>query len=208
MNKKIKAKLLSYSHTRFLTVIMIAVGVIFYTFYGLASWVSNYVPWQLDVSLDWERKIPFMPWTAVIYLSMTIFMMLPLVLVKDKKKLLMLAQLLIIQIIIACSIFILLPVVNDFPTRIGEGFFYQIFLMADAVNLTNNNLPSLHVCFAMTIAVFLSKNTASHSFYYLWAIAIIISTITIHEHGFIDIIFGILLSILTLEKVKKQETKF
>jgi len=176
--------------------------ITFYILYGLSSYLSEYIPWRTSVAFAWEKQIPFLPWTAIIYLSMSLLILLPLFIIRDKALIWQLIKILSIQTLIGSITFILFPVENDFPARQGAGFFYQIFILADTLNLTGNNQPSLHVCFAVTIAmVLVSRVTIKYQiFYYLWALAITISTMTIHEHGLVDIIFGFFLALWGAKK--------
>lgn len=176
--------------------------ITFYFLYGLSSYLSAYIPWRTSVAFAWEKQIPFLPWTAIVYLSLSILTLLPLFIIRDKARIWQLIKILFIQTLIGSIVFIIYPVENDFPVRQGAGFFYQIFILADMLNLTGNNLPSLHVCFAVTVAMVLANRatTRLQVFYYLWAAAITVSTMTIHEHGIVDIAFGFVLALWGADK--------
>lgn len=199
-------KQLIWTELRITLSMMLGFLIGFYCLYGLASYLAEFTPWRNSVTFAWEKQVPFLPWTAVVYLSIAVLMQLPLVIIKDKTRIWLLIKILLIQTLIGCLIFIAYPVTNDFPVRQGAGLIYQAFKLADALNLTGNNLPSLHVCFAVTIAIILANraNTGQQILYYLWATAIAASTITIHEHGNIDIASGFILALWGANKWKQS----
>lgn len=176
---------------------MLGFLICFYSLYGLASYLANFIPWRTSVIFAWETQVPFLPWTSIVYLSITVLILLPLVIIRDKKQIGNLIKIMLMQTLIGSLIFIIYPVTNNFPDRQGNGLFYQIFKFADTLNLTGNNLPSLHVCLAVTVAIVLAREASirQQTFYYLWAISIAISTLTIHEHGIIDIASGFVLAL-------------
>jgi hypothetical protein len=168
----------------------------FYLVYGTAAYVADYVPWRIPVGFDFERTIPFIPESALIYLSLSLLMLLALFVVRQASDLKMLVYVLCIQTLIAGVCFLVFPAVSNFPVRFrGESVF--IFRLADMLNLHNNEVPSLHVCFAFTLAAVLSYygRLWQRLLFYTWSIAIAISALTMHEHNLIDLLAGIILSV-------------
>lgn len=168
----------------------------FYLVYGTAAYVADYVPWRIPVGFGFERSIPFIPESALIYLSLSLLMLLALFVIRQASHLKMLVYVLCIQTLIAGVCFVVFPAVTNFPARLtGGGVF--IFRFADMLNLHNNEVPSLHVCFAFTLAAVMSHYGRLWQWLllYTWSAAIAVSTLTIHEHNLIDLLAGIILSV-------------
>jgi hypothetical protein len=100
------------------------------------------------------------------------------------------------QTALAAVCFVLLPVRTTFPARAASGWTGAVFDFADALNLDNNFLPSLHVAFAVTASLALQARTGLWGRIGLWAWAGLIaaSTVLMHEHQLLDVFAGALLA--------------
>jgi len=168
----------------------------FYLLFGGAAWLSDFLPWRFNVGFEWEQAVPFLPWSALVYTSLIWMMMLALIVVRDDREIRCLIRVLCIQTVIGAAIFLLFPVASNFPPRYGNEELPRIFLIADALNLHNNQLPSLHVCFAFTTAFVLAHYARNWqtALLVLWAFAVAVSAMTIHEHNLLDLAGGVLLA--------------
>ncbi len=168
----------------------------FYLFYGAAAWVADFLPWRFNVGFEWEKYIPFIPTSAFLYTSICWLMLLVLFVIRDIQETKHLVKVLCMQTLIGALLFVLFPASNNFPPRYAGESLPQIFLIADILNLRNNELPSLHVCFAFTTAAVLSHYADKWQtlFLYCWAFAIAASAMTIHEHNLLDLAGGMLLA--------------
>ena len=177
-------------HWRFAVFVCSAVALSFAVFYGGASALSGFVPWRIRVDLPFEQSIPFIPWSAVVYLSMDLLLLLAPLILKDPKRLAAFGGVLILQMLIAAPFFVLLPVADAFPPRVVEGAAAPFFMLADTMNLERNYLPSLHVAFSVTAA-----RAYGGRGWWLWASAIAASTVLMHEHYVIDVVAGAALAL-------------
>jgi hypothetical protein len=168
----------------------------FYLVYGTAAYVADYVPWRIPVGFGFERSIPFIPESALIYLSIPLLMVLVLFVIRQVSHLKRLVYVLCIQTLIAGVCFVVFPAVTNFPARLTGGDVF-IFRFADMLNLHNNEVPSLHVCFAFTLAGAMAHygRLWQRLLLYTWSAAIAVSTLTIHEHNLIDLMAGFVLSV-------------
>ncbi|MEA3412909.1 MAG: phosphatase PAP2 family protein [Pseudomonadota bacterium] len=168
----------------------------FYLFFGGAAWLSDFVPWRFNVGFEWEKAVPFLPWSALVYASLVWMMILALFVIREKKEIRCLVRVLCIQTAIGAAFFLLFPVISNYPPRYGNEALPHIFLIADTLNLHNNQLPSLHVCFAFTSAFVLAHYARDWQagLLVLWAFAVAVSAMTIHEHNLLDIAGGVLLA--------------
>jgi membrane-associated phospholipid phosphatase len=187
----------------------------FYLFYAGAALTADLIPWRFNVGFDFERSIPFIPETALIYLSVSGLMLLALFLVKPLSDLKALVRVLCLQTLIGAACFLLFPVANNFPPRPVGDDLPGLFLLADMINLNNNEVPSLHVCFAFTLAAVLGQSVRWRLRILLlaWAVVIALSTLTLHEHNLVDGLAGSLLAVWGVRQwrrisilVKKRQT--
>jgi membrane-associated phospholipid phosphatase len=183
--------------------------IFFYTFYGLASILVEDTAYRYHVAFEWEKNIPFIPQAAWIYNSLTLLLFVSLFIIREKARLHLLFKILCVQVVISCILFLIFPIVKIFPSHYIYGELPWIFLLADTVNLENNDFPSLHVCLAFTVVMISTQylRTVPTVILYLWAIVIAISTILIHEHHIADIFGGILLAIIGARYFAKEILK-
>jgi membrane-associated phospholipid phosphatase len=172
-------------------------SVFFYLLYGSGALLADIVPWRFSIGFDWERRLPFWPNSAWIYLSISPFMLLPIFVIRDPQDFRLAVRILCVQVIVASIFFVLVPVTLLYPPRDSHGALPLIFVLADMVNLTNNEFPSLHVCFAVSVAGFLAPYamTITRILIGCWAAAIIVSTMTIHEHHLLAVVAGAALAV-------------
>ena len=191
------------------TTVMAAQFVIFfYIFYGLAAYVVDVIPYKYDLGLAWESKIPFIPETAIIYTSMSLMMILSLFIIRDKQRVHELLKVLCLQVLIGTTVFVVFPVVNHFPEINRTNDLPVIYVIADVMNFKNNNFPSLHICFSVTMAIIFSgeANPWQALIFKLWALAIIISTFTLYEHGLADTLSGCALGLWGVSRWRKADS--
>ncbi len=178
----------------------------FYTFYGAASFITSLHPWRLRLYFNFELTIPFWPQWAVVYLSLNVMLGLAPFIFPRWQALLPLALTMVIEILVASLIFIVLPLEDGFTHTNVTGLTGYFFKLADTVNLEHNYLPSLHVTFAVTAALAFSTRCrlAGRALFMGWVLAISASTVLIHEHHLLDILFGMLLAMAAMRLVYKQ----
>jgi len=78
------------------------------------------------------------------------------------------------------------------------GAFPELFRFADRLNLTYNLVPSLHVALSvLCIAAFSARaNPAGKVLFWIWAVAIALSTLLTHQHHVIDVVAGFALALI------------
>lgn len=143
--------------------------------------------------------IPFLPKFSIFYLSITpLFILSPFFL--SLKEMKYLESLLQLNLLIAGLFFVFMP--TDIKTNfLHDQNFDPVFKIADTINLTNNAFPSLHVAFTITLLfTYLRKsNLISSVLIVCWSILIVLSTLFTHQHTLVDVIGGILLSLICFQ---------
>jgi hypothetical protein len=71
-----------------------------------------------------------------------------------------------------------------------------LFQVADVLNLERNDMPSLHVAFAFTLAAAFSARTgrAGGVVLFAWAVATALSTLLTRQHNLLDVAGGLMLA--------------
>jgi len=190
----------------------IAVGtgwtLIFYLVYGTASWLTDQHNFRLFCDLPFETKLPMVTAMSVVYLGLFPLMMLSPFIIRERRAYWNYARALTIELLIAAVFFIFLPIKLRFPTPKPEGVFAGVFRFANAINLEHNNVPSLHVAFALTTAVAFFSRTRNNwvrSIIVTGCLAVAASTVLTHQHHIVDAIAGAVLAWQVCRRVFRSE---
>jgi len=165
---------------------------------------SNHFPIhvpQLLPMTQWDRAIPFVPWTVWIY-SSEMFLFFSVYgfsrdYVNANKYL---YSFLAIQII-SVTIFFLWPTTyprGDFPLPATlDPWTFHVFHNLRDVDTAGNCLPSLHVssCYISSF-VYIDEQRQKFPIFFAWATAIAISTLTTKQHYIIDVVSGLGLAVI------------
>ena len=170
-------------------------ALLFVLLYGGANLLAALVPWRIRPALPFEAAIPFVPAWSAVYLSLPLLLLL-CGLRLDRRGAWTLFAVLAAELAAAAPFFVLLPVQTAWPPREAGGFWQPFFLLADHISLSRNHLPSLHTAFALTAARFAWRQRfPARALYLLWAAAVVLSTLLIHEHHLADLAAGGLLAL-------------
>jgi membrane-associated phospholipid phosphatase len=184
-------------------ILSIAFAGYFWTVYGIGNFVAARAAERHHVALPFEQAIPFVPWAAVIYLTVTpLFCLAPFVF-RTPERLLPLFVTMCVEVSIAGIIFCLFPVELSFPPHEVAGAAAFFYTLASAVVLTYNCVPSLHVALALTCA-FAYASVGGWRWRVLvwgWAGAIVASTLLTHQHHLADLAGGMILAALAVRYV-------
>ncbi|MCB1036652.1 MAG: phosphatidic acid phosphatase, partial [Acidobacteria bacterium] len=121
--------------------------------YGGASALSARIPWSCQGGWAFEGAIPFVPSAAALYLTVVPALALAPWILRSRGRLLPFAAALSAETALGGICFLLFPMVSSFPPRpvaALSGAGGLAFRLADFLNLERNELPSLHVAFAVT----------------------------------------------------------
>lgn len=136
----------------------------------------------------YEDKIPFLPWTIIIYLSLFVQCLLVISVIKRehlKRVFIILSS----MILICVTLFIVFP--TGYP-RIAYLSTNKLLTLFRFIDNPVNCFPSLHVCSTLLFAYFFEKysqvtDKTYKLLFWFWSILIIISTLTTKQHYLIDI---------------------
>lgn len=177
------------------------------TYYGsrlLMSGAPHY-----DLTAAWDRAIPFVPWTSVIYLGCYLFWIVNYVIGasrRDEEAWAFLAGEVLAKLI-CLLIFLLLPTTNVRPAVEGTSLFDALMRFIYAKDAPDNLFPSIHCLVSWYCVIAVRRNKAVPLWYrglsVLLCLAVCLSTLTTKQHILIDVIGGVALAELSFRTAKE-----
>ena len=179
---------------------LLFLGPFFFLSYGAANEWAAGLEQVASIRYDWERAIPFMPWTIVPYWSIDLLYGLAFLFCRSARAVDRLALRLLAVQLVSVACFVL------FPLRFGGGqpevvgVFAPLFAALRAFDQPFNQAPSLHI----GLLVVIWAQFAHHSpprwrvLIHAWALLIGVSVLTTWQHHFIDLPTGALVGALAL----------
>jgi len=182
-------------------------GPFFFASYGFATWFTAERAGVGAIVFDWERAIPFAPWTIVPYWSIDFLYGVSLFVCADRRELDMHAKRLLTAQLIAVSMFLLFPLRFTFDRPDADGMFGSLFDFLAMFDKPFNQAPSLHVALLVILwALFASKlGSLGRLLLDAWFALIAVSVLTTWQHHFIDIPTGALLGFFCLWLWPREE---
>ncbi len=179
---------------------LLFLGPFFFLSYGFA----NHVAAERNVTdtflFEWERGIPFIPWTIIPYWSIDLFYGLSFLLCRDRQQVDRHALRLLTVQIISVICFLLFPLHFSFERPAVVGFFGAMFDALMGFDKPYNQAPSLHIGLLVIIwARFAAGAPRSYRWLvHAWTALIALSVLTTYQHHFIDIPTGALVGFFCL----------
>lgn len=169
-------------------------ALVFGVCYGGASWLASRHTSLPAWNLPFESHVRFVPSLAIVYLSIVPAMMLAPFVFRTRAEIAPFAITLCVETLIATIFFVLMPQKTAFIRPPVTGWIGPLFDFANALNLESNELPSLHVAFAVTAAwAYGSSSLWSGRFtklrtwlWSLWCLTVISSAWLMWEHHFLE----------------------
>jgi hypothetical protein len=174
-------------------------GPLFYASYGFANWWASTRAQVPVLVFEWERSLPFWPWTIFPYWTINAFYALSLFLARDRHVLDRHAARLLTAQAVAVACFILWPLRFSFGQPAVEGAPAFLFNALRGFDQPFNQAPSLHIALAVILWDFyrrLIHAPWARMVLHLWAFAICASVLSTWQHHFIDIPTGALLGLI------------
>lgn len=169
----------------------------FAAIYGGCDWITRHRAMRVSLDFAWEQSIPFVPAASPVYLSLNLLLATLALSLRQRAQLLAAGTAITAMIAIAGACFLVLPSELNYAPPPPAGIWQPLFNIADAMNLDYNLLPSLHVALATFAALVLGQRRATFTrvALTLWAIAIAVSTLLIHQHHVLDVAAGVALAV-------------
>ncbi len=172
----------------------------FYLTYGFANWLAAQKGHVPSVVFDWERSIPFLPWTILPYWSINLFYGLSLFLNDTTQQVDRLAGRYLTAQLVAVACFILFPLQATFVRTETDGLPGLLFDVLGGFDKPFNQAPSLHIALLVIIWDHLRRRlpVGLRLVWHVWCALIGASVLTTWQHHFIDIPTGALLGCFAL----------
>lgn len=163
-----------------------------------------------DIEGELDRLIPFVPWTASIYLGCYLFWIANYILIarQEKRHVCQFFAADFLSRIVCLACYLLYPTTNTRPTVEPEGFWNQVMIGLYATDAADNLFPSIH-CLVSWFCYIGLRGKRNIPVWYrglscVLALAVCVSTLTTKQHVIPDVIGGILLAEVCLFIGRKQ----
>lgn len=170
-----------------------ALATIFLSLYFFNNY-NQFFPVIDYQGLEWEKKIPFLPWTAWLYASDYVFPLAVGFLISSPFILTTVSWAFFYMSIIVNLLFFFLPI--QCPREqylIPEGEAWLLHWIRN-VDSPFNSFPSAHVAIVwLTLLAVKQERPKYFPIFLVWALLICVSTLTTKQHFVIDVAGGILI---------------
>jgi membrane-associated phospholipid phosphatase len=173
-------------------------GPFFFISYGLAGAWTARLPFVPSFWYEWEKQIPFLPWTIVPYMSIDAFYAISLFLCATRVELDTHAKRLLAATLISVAGFLLFPLRTGFVRPETSGLFGMLFDLLTDVDKPFNEAPSLHISLLLLLWQVYARHLRGWAKWamHLWFTLIGISVFTTFQHHLIDGISGAIAGIV------------
>ena len=147
-----------------------------------------------SIVFQWERHIPFLPWTIVPYWSLDALYVFSVYVCTTRAELTAHARRLITAQAIAVLCFVLFPLQFGFERPNGLGFAGALFHTLWRVDRPFNQAPSLHIALLVIVWRLYATHVRSRARWLLhaWCALIAASVLTTYQHHVFDVPTGAL----------------
>ena len=179
---------------------LLVLGPFFFLSYGAANWLAAMHSQVGSVVFEWERNIPFVPWTIIPYWSIDVLYGISLFVCATKQELDTHAFRLLTAQVIAVICFILFPLTFTFARQEVGGISGLLFESLGKFDKPFNQAPSLHIALLVILWDRFAHHVPPWARWMLhgWFVLIGLSVMTTYQHHFIDIPTGVLLGFACL----------
>ena len=179
---------------------LLALGPFFFLSYGLANWLASRHAQVGTIVFDWERRIPFIPWTIVPYWSIDAFYILSLFICATRPELDRHGRRLLTAQILAVGCFVLFPLRFSAARPPVPGVLGAMFDALTSFDLPFNQAPSLHVALLVILWELYARHLPrwARGPLHPWFALVGVSVLTTYQHHFVDVPTGALLGFLCL----------
>lgn len=175
--------------------------LLFIIIYNSSAWYALHFQKSDSFVFDFEKNIPFLEWMIIPYMTSGLLFTLAFFFCSSQKDLILLTKRINFTTILSGLFFFLFPLKFSFvKPQIDSDFLNPFFHFLITWDSNYNQAPSLHIGYAVIFWFIISKefkNSILRVMLQIWILLLCISTLTVFQHHFIDIITALLLSCVT-----------
>ena len=181
-------------------VVSAGLSVLFLVVYGGCNWITAHSANVGTFYFEWERRIPFVPFFILPYMSIDLFFIVAPFLCRTDRGLSILAKRIAAAIIFAGICFLLFPLRFAFPRPHADGWLGALFDWFRGIDAPYNLLPSLHAALMLILLdiYFQQLRGFIRVAIVIWFVLIALSPVLTYQHHVIDIVGGFVLAMLCL----------
>lgn len=160
--------------------------------------------YHYNIETAWDRKLPFLPWSAAIYLGCYLFWIANYILIarQDKKSVYQFFVGDFLSRCICLFFFLVFPTTNTRPEISGGAFWDQVMAWVYSVDSADNLFPSIHCLVSWFCYIGIRGRREVPKLYRgfscVAAILVFFSTLTTKQHVLVDVAGGVILAELCL----------
>lgn len=185
---------------------MLYMGILFFLLYGATNQYAGITAPHPSLWMAWEKQIPFIEAFIVPYMSSDVMFVIAFFMPYTRLELRVLAARVLFIVMLSCLIFVLFPLQFAFE-KPEVAYFALLFGMLEA-DLPYNQLPSLHISFAIVLWASMRthfKHRWLKIVTALWLWLIVLSTLVVYQHHFVDLPTGALVGLVALYVFSDQK---
>lgn len=179
-------------------------GALFFILYGAANQYASLTP-HPSFYMEWERRIPFVPSFIIPYMSSDVMFCIAFLLPQSRLELRILAMRVLFIVTFSVLIFTLFPLQFGFEKPHSDEYQWLFGLLS--ADMPYNQLPSLHISFALVLWASMRSHLKNVFLKYavaLWLWLIALSTLLVYQHHFIDLPTGALVGGAAVAMIHKN----
>lgn len=180
---------------------LLVLGPFFFLSYGYANQLAATRGVSSSLFFEWERNIPFIPWTIIPYWSIDLLYGFSFLCCRNERAVDRHALRLLTAQLISVACFLAFPLRFAFERPGTDGIPGALFTALSGFDQPYNQAPSLHISLLLIIWFQFSRlsvNFPTRILINAWAMLIGISVLTTWQHHFIDIPTGCAVGLLCL----------
>ena len=153
-----------------------------------------------SIAFQWERQIPFLPWTIVPYWSLDALYIFSVFACATRDELTAHVRRLVTAQVIAVLCFVVFPLQFGVERPHSQGFVGALFSTLARVDRPFNQAPSLHIALLVILWCSYATHIRSRARWLLhaWCALIAVSVLTTYQHHVLDVPTGALVGWISI----------